>query len=46
VLDIEGMAVAMVNDKLQLKKVEIWYDPAALFRQMKPDEKTMTTTPA
>ena len=33
-IDIEGIAVAVVNDKLQLENVEIWMDPLAMFRQM------------
>ncbi|KAK3366798.1 hypothetical protein B0T24DRAFT_709144 [Lasiosphaeria ovina] len=35
-IDIEGVAVAVavVNDKLQLQKVEVFYDPMAMFRQM------------
>ncbi|KAF8214914.1 hypothetical protein K438DRAFT_765679 [Mycena galopus ATCC 62051] len=36
VLDIEGVAVAVVNDKFQLQKVEIWFDPLEMFRQMGP----------
>jgi hypothetical protein len=35
-IDIEGMCVAVVNDKLQLEKVDVWFDPMAMFRQMKP----------
>ncbi|KAF7299738.1 hypothetical protein HMN09_00979600 [Mycena chlorophos] len=34
VLDIEGVTVALVNDSLQLQKIETWYDPNALFREM------------
>ncbi|KAJ7143533.1 hypothetical protein C8R43DRAFT_1014489 [Mycena crocata] len=34
VLEIEGMTVAVVNDKLQLQKVETWFDPLEMFRQM------------
>lgn len=37
-IDIEGMAVAVVNDKLQIEKVDIWFDPMAMFRQMRPKE--------
>lgn len=32
------MAVATVNDKLQIEKVDIWFDPMAMFRQMRPKE--------
>lgn len=33
-IDIEGVAVAIVNDKLQLQKVEVFFDPMTMFRQM------------
>ncbi|KAK0645803.1 hypothetical protein B0T16DRAFT_146940 [Cercophora newfieldiana] len=33
-IDIEGVAVATVNDKLQLQKVEVFFDPMTMFRQM------------
>ncbi len=33
-IDIEGVAVAIVNDKLRLNKVEVFFDPMAMFRQM------------
>jgi hypothetical protein len=36
VLEIEGVTVAIVNDKLQLQKVETWFDPLEMFRQMGP----------
>jgi len=35
------VAVAIVNDKLQLNKVEVFFDPMAMFRQM--EKKTETT---
>ena len=35
-IDVEGLAVAKVNDKLQLEKVDIWFDPTEMFRQMDP----------
>ena len=31
---MEGVAVAKVNDKLQLQAVEIWFDPQTMFTQM------------
>ncbi|KAH8847199.1 hypothetical protein MCOR07_004245 [Pyricularia oryzae] len=34
-IDIEGIAVATLNEKLQIKKVDIWFDPMAMFHQMK-----------
>lgn len=33
------MAIANVDDKLRLTKVEIFYDPMAMFRQMNPEEE-------
>ncbi|KAK6078837.1 pathogen-related protein [Seiridium cupressi] len=35
-IDIEGLAVAKVNDKLQIESVDVWFDPMAMFRQMRP----------
>jgi hypothetical protein len=42
-IDIQGIAVAEVNDKLQIKSVEIWYDPMSMFKQMSPDGQTGVT---
>ncbi|KXG50191.1 uncharacterized protein PGRI_061580 [Penicillium griseofulvum] len=33
-IDIEGVVVAKVNDKLQVQSLDIWYDPMAMFRQI------------
>jgi hypothetical protein len=33
-IDIEGLVVAEVNDKLQLRNVEVFFDPMIMFRQM------------
>lgn len=33
-IDIEGLTVAKVNDKLQVQSLDIWYDPMAMFRQI------------
>ncbi|OJJ51816.1 hypothetical protein ASPZODRAFT_163590 [Penicilliopsis zonata CBS 506.65] len=33
-IDIQGIVVAKVNDKLQLQKIEVWYDPVEMFRQV------------
>ncbi|KIK51361.1 hypothetical protein GYMLUDRAFT_265867 [Collybiopsis luxurians FD-317 M1] len=38
-ISIEGVTVGEVNDKLQLQKVETWFDPEALFRQLGPVAK-------
>jgi hypothetical protein len=39
-IDIEGVIIAAVNDKLQLQKIEVWFDPMDMFRQMKPNDET------
>jgi len=39
-IDIEGVAVARVNERLQLEKVEVWFDPTEMFRQMDPTGNT------
>lgn len=31
------MTVATVNDKVQLQKVETWFDPMEMFRQIAPN---------
>ncbi|KAK3681686.1 hypothetical protein B0T22DRAFT_434001 [Podospora appendiculata] len=41
-IDIEGVVVAVVNDKLQLKKIDVFYDPMAMFRQMAGDGEGVT----
>ncbi|KAL2816647.1 hypothetical protein BDW59DRAFT_136676 [Aspergillus cavernicola] len=33
-IDIEGIVVAKVNEKLQLEKIDVWFDPMDMFRQM------------
>ena len=35
-IDIEGITVAKVNDRVQLQKVETWFDPLEMFRQIAP----------
>lgn len=40
VIDIEGIVVAKVNDKLQIESLEVFFDPLGMFRQMAPDGKT------
>lgn len=44
VLDIQGVTVAKLNDKLQIASLETWFDPMDMFNQMKPSKNTMTTT--
>jgi len=36
-IDIQGITVAHVNDKVQLQKVETWFDPLEMFRQIAPN---------
>ena len=36
-IDIQGITVAKVNDKVQLQSVETWFDPLEMFRQISPD---------
>ncbi|KAL4800778.1 hypothetical protein BDV19DRAFT_383795 [Aspergillus venezuelensis] len=33
-IEIEGIVVAKVNEKLQLEKIDVWYDPLDIFRQI------------
>ena len=33
-IDVQGVTVATVNEKVQLQKVETWFDPLEMFRQM------------
>jgi hypothetical protein len=35
-IDIEGVTVATVNDKVQLQSVRTWFDPMEMFRQIDP----------
>jgi hypothetical protein len=42
-IDMEGMVIAEVNDKLQIKSIEVFYDPMIMFRQMAPDGETGVT---
>ncbi|KAF1949204.1 hypothetical protein CC80DRAFT_497668 [Byssothecium circinans] len=35
-IDIQGVTVATVNDKLQLQSVRTWFDPLDMFRQIAP----------
>ncbi|KAJ6504613.1 hypothetical protein C8R47DRAFT_1245528 [Mycena vitilis] len=46
VLEIEGVTVAIVNDKLQLQKVETWFDPLEMFRQMGPVGEGLKSGPS
>lgn len=35
-IDIQGVTVASVNDKVQLQAVRTWFDPLDMFRQIAP----------
>lgn len=37
VIDIQGVTVATVNEKLQLQSVRTWFDPLDMFRQIAPE---------
>ncbi|KAI9146888.1 Pathogen-related protein [Paramyrothecium foliicola] len=36
-IDIEGVTVAHLNDKMKVTKLETWFDPVEMFRQIAPD---------
>lgn len=36
-IDIQGVTVASVNDKVQLQEVRTWFDPLDMFRQIAPE---------
>jgi hypothetical protein len=36
-IDIQGVTVATVNDKVQLQGVRTWFDPMDMFRQIAPN---------
>ncbi len=36
-IDIEGVTVAEVDDHVRVQKLETWFDPLEMFRQMAPD---------
>lgn len=35
-IDIQGVTIATVNDKLQVEKLETWFDSMEMFRQIAP----------
>lgn len=39
-IDIQGIIVAKVNSALQLEKIDVWFDPMEMFRQIAREEKT------
>lgn len=36
-IEIEGVTVATVDDRVRLQKVETWFDPLEMFRQIAPN---------
>lgn len=36
-IDIQGVTVAQVDDQVRLQKVETWFDPMEMFRQIAPN---------
>ena len=36
-IDIQGVTIATVNDKVQLQAVRTWFDPMDMFRQIAPN---------
>jgi len=36
VIDIKGITIAKVDDKVRLQSVETWFDPMEMFRQIAP----------
>ncbi|WEW60444.1 hypothetical protein PRK78_005930 [Emydomyces testavorans] len=42
-IDIQGMLVAKVNDKLQIESLEVWYDPLEMFRQIAKNGDAIVT---
>ncbi|KFA67362.1 hypothetical protein S40285_07032 [Stachybotrys chlorohalonatus IBT 40285] len=36
-IDIQGVTVAHMSDKMQVTKLETWFDPVEMFRQISPD---------
>lgn len=43
-LDIQGVTVALVNDKFQVKSLETWFDPLDMLRQFTPREVRVNDT--
>lgn len=36
-IDVQGVTVAHLTDKFQVTKLETWFDPVEMFRQISPD---------
>ncbi|KAI5916982.1 hypothetical protein F4810DRAFT_718895 [Camillea tinctor] len=40
-IDIEGVTIAYLNEKLQIAKLTTWFDSTLLFRQIDPDRQVI-----
>lgn len=36
-IEIFGITVATVDDQVRLQKIDTWFDPLSMFRQIDPD---------
>lgn len=36
-IDIQGISIATVDDQARIRKIETWFDPLEMFRQIAPD---------
>lgn len=36
-IDIQGISIATVDDQARIQKIETWFDPLEMFRQIAPD---------
>ncbi|KAE8154051.1 hypothetical protein BDV25DRAFT_136196 [Aspergillus avenaceus] len=41
-IDIQGIVIAKVNDKLELESIDVWFDPMDMFRQIARQDKQGT----
>ncbi|KAK7956847.1 uncharacterized protein PG986_006069 [Apiospora aurea] len=41
-IDIQGVTVAHLNDKFQVTKLETWFDPVEMFRQISPEGSALS----
>ncbi|KAH8652811.1 hypothetical protein BGZ60DRAFT_420288 [Tricladium varicosporioides] len=44
-IDIQGITIAKVDDKVRLQSVETWFDPMEMFRQISPNGDVTKTVP-
>ncbi|GLA02281.1 hypothetical protein AnigIFM60653_001684 [Aspergillus niger] len=38
-IDIQGIVIAKVNDALKLQRIDVWFDPLEMFRQIAKDHE-------